>query len=157
MMLPSFLILSCGSTKVSPVDCLLVYWLRLLMLPIRGSFGDGSFLKGFSVSGLSVCWLRGKFGKLCKISDCLADTGVVFSHGLSSRVIISSVACNIYVWQKPVELLIFFLHFNWSLFWLLHLYTLVIIVFLFTVTCFQIKASHIKILSSHTNSHTNQI
>jgi len=67
------------------------------MLPIRGSSGDGSFLRGFSVGGSSVCWLRGEFGKLCETSNCLADTRVASGCGLSGRVVVGSIACNICV------------------------------------------------------------
>ena len=97
------------------MDCLLVYWLRLLILSTRGSSGDGS----------SVCWLRGEFGKLCETSGCSADAGVASGRGLTGRVVVVSVACGICFWQKPVELLVLFLHLDWSLFWPLHFYTLV--------------------------------
>jgi len=84
------------------------------MLPTRGSSRDGSFLRGFSVGGLSVCWLRSEFGKSCETSDCSADAGVAFGCGLSGRVVVVSVACDICCWQKPVELLVLFLHLDWS-------------------------------------------
>ena len=85
------------------------------MLPTRGSSGDGS----------SVCWLRSEFGKSCETSDCSADAGVASSRGLSGRVVVVGVACDLCFWQKPVELLVLFLHLDWSSFRPLHFYTLV--------------------------------
>ena len=93
-------------------------------------------MKGFSGNGSSVYWLRGEFGKSYETSNCSTDTGVAFGHGLSGKVIVISVTCDICVWQKPVELLVLFLHFNWLSFWLLHLYTLVSM--LNTLKCFII-------------------
>jgi len=84
------------------------------MLPTRGSSGGGSFLRGFSVGGLSVCWLRSEIGKSCEISDCLADAGVASGRGLSGRVVVVSVACDLCSSQKPVELLVPFLHLDLS-------------------------------------------
>lgn len=56
-------------------------------------------------------------------SDRSANAGVASSRGLSGRVVVVSVACDLCCWQKPVELLVLLLHLDWSLFRPLHFCT----------------------------------
>jgi hypothetical protein len=69
-----------------------------------------------------VCWPGIELGKLCEASRFSEDVGLASSRGLSGRVVVARVACDLRIWQKPVGLLVLLLHLDWSLFWPLHCY-----------------------------------
>ena len=91
------------------------------MLP--KSSRHSSFLMPSSGSGSFVSCLRIEFGKLFEASRFSVDVALDSARGLSGRTVLARFSSGLCVLQKPVELLVLFLHLDWSVFRPLHFYT----------------------------------